>query len=122
MLKAPEEEGDDPMEDNDMPKDHQEADEEEEAEEAEEELIQQMSSVLTISHRVSHRYRYTHSVSKMGDMGMSNCILAHCVPVLRYCGYSQVNYNKVCFTIFYFYCLPLSFRMCVCGSDCHIVT
>ena len=50
MLKAPEEEEDDPMEDDDRPEDQQEADEEEEAEEAEEELIQRMSSVLTISH------------------------------------------------------------------------
>jgi hypothetical protein len=50
MLKALEEEEDDPMEDDDRPEDQQEADEEEEAEEAEEELIQRMSSILTISH------------------------------------------------------------------------
>ena len=49
MLKAPEEEEDDSMEDNDRPDDQQEAEEEEEAEKAEKELIQQMSSVLTIS-------------------------------------------------------------------------
>ena len=50
MLKAPEEEEDDPMEDDARPDDQQEAEEEEEADEAEEELIQRMSSVLTISH------------------------------------------------------------------------
>ena len=45
MLKASKEEEDDPMEDYDRPEDWQE-----EADEAEEELIQQMSSILTISH------------------------------------------------------------------------
>ena len=50
MLKAPEEEDDDHIEDDDRPNDQQEADEEEEADEAEEELIQWMSSILTISH------------------------------------------------------------------------
>ena len=50
MLRVAEEEEDDLMEEGDRPDDQQEAEEEEEAEEAEEELIQWMSSVLTISH------------------------------------------------------------------------
>jgi hypothetical protein len=48
MLKLTED--DDPMEENASPEDQQEADEEEEAEEAEEELVQHLTSVLTMSH------------------------------------------------------------------------
>lgn len=50
MLKLTEDDDDDLMEENASPEDQQEADEEEEAEEAEEELVQRLTSVLTISH------------------------------------------------------------------------
>jgi hypothetical protein len=50
MLKLFEDDDDDVMEENASPEDQQEAEEEEEAEEAEEELVQRLTSVLTISH------------------------------------------------------------------------
>jgi hypothetical protein len=50
MLKLTEGDDDDTMEESASPEDQQEAEEEEEAEEAEVELVQHLTSVLTISH------------------------------------------------------------------------
>ena len=64
--------------------------------------------------KVMHRYRNTCGVSKMSNMGMGMLLnfntLQHTVyPYCGIVGVAQVNYNKVSFAIFNFYCHILSY-------------